>query len=257
MHLLYLDESGNENDPTDRYFVLGGLSLFERQTFFLTQAIDAVQQRHFPNSPPIAFHASEIRAGRGIWRKVDPARRKQVLVDLIAEVQASPDKGRSLFAAAVEKDRTVYGEVAVEAATEQVCQRFDILLKRQYHDLEDPQRGLIVFSEGRFDARAKLWVKGFHQRGTRWGAINNLADIPYFAAMKESRLLQLADLVAHAVWLLYEKQDASLARPLLPHFEERSGTLHGLVHLGPSRGKGCSCPACASRSTPGQLGPWV
>jgi hypothetical protein len=31
MYLLYLDESGNENDPSNRYFVLAGLALFERQ----------------------------------------------------------------------------------------------------------------------------------------------------------------------------------------------------------------------------------
>lgn len=33
MQLLYLDESGNEADSADRFFVLGGLSLFERQTY--------------------------------------------------------------------------------------------------------------------------------------------------------------------------------------------------------------------------------
>lgn len=48
MYILYLDESGNENDPNDRYFVLGGVALFERQTYFLAQGIDEVQRRHFP-----------------------------------------------------------------------------------------------------------------------------------------------------------------------------------------------------------------
>ena len=41
MYLLYLDESGNENDPNDRYFVLAGLALFERQTYFLAQAFES------------------------------------------------------------------------------------------------------------------------------------------------------------------------------------------------------------------------
>jgi len=74
MYLLYLDESGNENDPNDRYFVLGGIALFERQTYFLTQAIEQVQDRHFPNHQPIPFHASEIRSGRDLWRGVLRAR---------------------------------------------------------------------------------------------------------------------------------------------------------------------------------------
>jgi hypothetical protein len=33
--------------------VLAGLALFERQTFFLTKDIEAIQDKHFPNKPPI------------------------------------------------------------------------------------------------------------------------------------------------------------------------------------------------------------
>lgn len=181
MFLLYLDESGNEADPKDRFFVLAGLSLFERQTYFLTEAVEEVQNRHFPGHQPIIFHASEIRSGRGFWRKVPEDKRKAVLQDLCTAIADVPDKSRFLYAAAIEKSDRLWGEDAVEKATEELCRRFDIFLQRKYHEDEDPQRGLLVFSEGRFDARAKVWVRGFHQRGTTWGAIRNLADIPYFA----------------------------------------------------------------------------
>lgn len=130
------------------------------------------------------------------------------------------------------------------------------LLQRSYQE-NNPQRGLLVFAEGRFNKRAKIWVHNFRQRGTTWGSINNLADIPYFASMQESRLLQLADLVAHAVWLLYEKRNPKLIRPLLRSFDRTDGTLHGLVHIGDSRGNTCECPACASRRLPGTFGKWV
>ena len=141
--------------------------------------------------------------------------------------------------------------------TEQVCKRFDTLVQRRFHQGNDAQRGLIIFSEGRFDSRAKLWVRGFHQRGTQWGAINNLADIPYFAPMKESRLLQAADLVAHATWLLYEKRDSRLISQLLPAFDLQDGAMHGLVHIRADASKPCDCPACFARSKPGQFGPWI
>lgn len=257
MYLLYLDESGNENDPTDRYFVLGGIAVFERQTFFLSKAIEAVQDKYFPNHQPIPFHASEIRSGREIWRKVAPEMRQAALRDLSSAIECSPAKGRVLFAAAVEKTKEVWGERAVEKATEEVCRRFDILLQRHFTDESDPQRGLLIFSEGRFDARAKIWVRDFHQRGTSWGAINNLADIPYFAPMKESRLLQAADLVAHAVWLLYERRDSSLIKPLLRCFDTKDGVLHGLVHFRANLADQCECPACHTRRHPGRVGPWV
>ncbi len=257
MFLLYLDESGNENDPADRFFVLGGLALFERQTFFLAKALETVQEEHFPNHQPIPFHASEIRSGRDFWRKVPPEIRQAVLHAVCNAIANVPHKGRYLFAIAVEKTNEVWGERAVEKATEEICRRFDILLQRQFHGAGDAQRGLLIFSEGRFDARAKIWVRGFHQRGTSWGAINNLADIPYFAAMKESRLLQAADFVSHAIWLLYERRDASLARLLLPCFDQKDGILHGLVHVRAAPAHACDCPACQSRRKPRNFGPWV
>ena len=257
MNLLYLDESGNENDPNDRYFVLAGLALFERQTYFLAQAFEQIQERYFPNQQPIPFHATEIRNGKNLWRKVPDDVRRAVLADVVSAIGAAPPAGRLLFAAAVEKSRDVWGETAVEKATEQLCRRFDIFLQRRFHDRNDPQRGLIIFSEARFDARAKLWVRGFHQRGTTWGAITNLADIPYFASAKESRLLQAADFVAHAVWLLYERRDPHLVHGLLPCFDTTDGVLHGLVHIRPEGGGQCDCPACHSRRNPGTFGPWV
>jgi hypothetical protein len=116
---------------------------------------------------------------------------------------------------------------------------------------------LIIFSEGRFDARAKIWVRDFHRRGTSWGAINNLADIPYFAAMRESRLLQVADLIAHAVWLMFERRDATLAKRLLPCFDIQDGAVHGLVHIRPDPAVRCECPACHSRRNRNSFGPWL
>ena len=191
MYLLYLDESGNENDPGNRYFVLAGLALFERQIHYLNERIERVQEEHFPNRPPIPFHASAIRAGRGFWRGVSEEKRQEILDDVITAITATDDqRGLRLYAAAIEKDSKLYGERAVEVATEQVCKRFDTFLTRRFREHDDPQRGLLIFSEGRFDARAKPWVREFRRRGTRWGSINNLADIPYFAPMQESRLLR-------------------------------------------------------------------
>ena len=256
MYLLYLDESGNERDANDQYFVLAGIALFERQIYYLSNRVEEIQNKYFPNHQPITFHLTDIRAKKGLWRKTQESARQAIIEELINVIVNVPNQGCLLFAAAVEKNATLWSEKAVEAATEQVCKRFDNFLKRSHHE-ENTQRGLLVFAEGRFDKRAKVWVHNFRQRGTTWGAINNLADIPYFASMQESRLLQLADFVAHAVWLLYEKRNPELIRPLLRHFDSTKGTLHGLVHIGDSRGQACDCPACVSRRTPWSFGNWV
>ena len=256
MYLLYLDESGNESDANDQYFVLAGIALFERQTYYLSERVEAIQRKHFPNHQPITFHMTNIRAKKGLWRKTPESLRQAVITELVEAIVNTVDQGRLLYAVAVEKNATLWGEDAVEAATEEICNRFNLFLQRCHHE-GNTQRGLLVFAEGRFDRRAKVWVHNFRRRGTTWDSINNLADIPYFASMHESRLLQLADLVAHAVWLLYEKRNPELVRPLLRCFDSTDGTLHGLVHIGDSRSITCDCPACASRRNPGSFGKWV
>jgi hypothetical protein len=257
MYLLYLDESGNEDDPADKFFVLAGLAVFERTTYFLSQDLEKVQSGFFPGSPPIPFHASHIRSGKGFWRDIDRAKRNDVFKALTGVIANANETGVCLFAAAVEKSSSLYGEDAILAATEQICKRFDTFLARRETDANDPQRGLLIFSEGRFDKRAKIWVKEFRELGTRWGAIKNLSDIPYFASMVETRLLQAADIVAYAVFQLYEKRDPTFIAPFIKRFHFEDGVLHGLVHIRTNKATPCDCPADRSRQCHGDLGTWV
>jgi hypothetical protein len=255
VYLLYLDESGSPDDPADRHFVLAGAAVFERVTYFLSQDVDAIQTRHFPNVQPIAFHATDIRSGNGFWRNVERAKRDAVLRDLGGVLRDANEQGVLLFAAVVEKTAALHGEGAVRCATEQVCKKFDIFLTRRFHEAEQRERGLIVFAESRFHYRSRVWVQGFRELGTQWGSINNLADIPYFATPKESRLLQVADLVAHATFLLFERRNPDLIRPFIQRFDQREGILHGLAHVTENR-QACQCPGCHSRRQPYHFGPW-
>lgn len=258
MYLLYLDESGNEDDPKDRHFVLGGVAVFERVTFFLSRYLDEVQTRHFPGIQPIPFHASDIRTGKDFWRKVDPKVREIVLQDVAKVITRPKPPGVILFAAVIEKSDKLFGEKVVEYATEAICRRFDTFLIRRPVEANDKQRGLLIFSEGRFHKRARVWVSGFRELGTRWGTLRALSDIPYFASMRDTRLLQVADYVAYAAFQLYERKDPTLIRPLLRRFNEQNGTLHGLIHyrINPTSSS-CECPACASRNTPSNFGSWL
>ena len=70
-------------------------------------------------------HLTEIRAKKGLWRKTPEAVRQAVIEELIGVIANAPNQGRLLYAAAVEKNATLWSERAVEAATEQICQRFD------------------------------------------------------------------------------------------------------------------------------------
>ena len=72
MYALYLDESGNESDPSDRHFVLAGVAVFERQIHFLTEAVDEMQNRFPPGYEPIPMHASPMRKGKSLRSVIDP-----------------------------------------------------------------------------------------------------------------------------------------------------------------------------------------
>jgi len=257
MYLLYLDESGNENDAKDRHFILAGAAVSETKPYFVARDIEAVQTKHFPGLPPVVFHATDIRSGTGFWRKVEKEKREAVLRDITHAIAAQAAPGMVLFGAVIEKSDRLWGEKAVEYATEQICKRFDIFLMRKFQEENDPQRGLLIFSEGRFHTRARVWVQGFRALGTQWGGLNNFADIPYFASMRETRLLQVADFVAHALFLLYERRDPTLIRSFLRRFQQKDGILHGLVHYHERRAAACDCPACASRVTAGSIGSWI
>lgn len=201
MYLLYLDESGNEKDANDRYFVLAGIALFERQTYYLSEQVEAIQNRYFPNHQPITFHLTEIRAKKGLWRKTPELVRQAVIEELIDVIVNVPNPGRLLYAAAVEKNATLWSERAVEAATEQICKRFDNFLTRSHHE-GNTQRGLLVFAEGRFDKRARVWVHNFRQRGTlgvcqqprRYSLFCKYAGVSPVAIGRFSRACRLAPL---------------------------------------------------------------
>ena len=256
MYILYLDESGNPGDPADRHFVLAGAAVFERSVHYLSEAVDRIQSNQFPGSPPIEFHANAIRSGRGFWRDVEKEKRERVLADIGAAIQRSNEPGVVLFAAIVEKDYELHGESAIRKAMEEICNRFNIFLKVRENEYNDNQRGLLVFAESHYQQRAKVWVNDFKRLGTQWGVLNRVCDIPYFASTRETRMLQVADYVSHAVFQLFERRDISLIRPIITRFDHKGGTFHGLVHVGRGKG-GCECPACASRRAPGSHGTWM
>ncbi len=230
MYVLYLDESGNEGNPADRHFVLAGVAAFERQIHFLSEGLDAVQKHHLPGLEPIPFHASPMRKGKDFWRKVPEDKRREMLADTGGVLASSDPRGVVLFGVAVEKSATCHGEAAVQLAVEEICGRFNLFLHRLHRDDANTQRGLLVFAEGRFDQRAKIWVRTFRRSGTRIGPIRNFAeDLPYSASANDSRMLQLADYVAHAIFMKYEQGDDSLLIPIQHKFDSFEGRNHGLV----------------------------
>lgn len=59
MYLLYVDESGEPLSVNDQHFVLAGIGVFERQTYWLSQQLDALETELF-GAPPGALEAVPV-----------------------------------------------------------------------------------------------------------------------------------------------------------------------------------------------------
>jgi hypothetical protein len=225
MHLLYVDDSGHPEDPNQEWFVLAGVSLFERQGYWLAESLEHVAARFNPaDSSSVELHGAAMRNGKD-WRAFPPSDRIQAIKDSLALLSSSHISNR-IFAVAVRKG-AVAPRDPVEYAFEQLSSRFDLYLRR-LHLQGDTQRGLMIFDRKDGERRIQQLASEFRSVGHTWGVLKNLAEVPVFMDSKASRLLQLADLVAYAVYRNFQNGDESFFSIIESRFDQADGTRHGL-----------------------------
>jgi hypothetical protein len=248
MHILYVDDSGSVDNPNDRYFVLGGISVFERGLYHLIKAADdLVASLDLGDPYAVELHASAMSSGRDVWRSINNRARREEIIRQALSLLAAQRASVRLFAVAV--DRTAMSPAnPVELAFEQICNRFNLYLARSNdQNLRNSQRGLIVMDESKHEQPLQGLARRYRVDGGRWGVVRNLAEVPLFVDSRASRLVQLADLVAFATWRKYEHQDGRFFDQLVPSFDAQGGIIHGLFHYREASAP-CYCVACFSRS---------
>ncbi len=239
--------SGNVGKRDERFLIMAGVAVFETAVYHVIEEIDGIMRRYLPGRDIGAYelHANAMFAGRKEWRRV-PRQSREELAEAVLHVLRGPSANNlRIFGMAIEK-HAVSPEDPVEHAYEQLCDRFDQFLRRRYVQWRDRQRGLLIVDKSRYEETLQALAHEYRQRGTRWGSLRNLAEVPLFVDSRASRLLQLADLVSYALWRRYERNDPGLMRPILRCFDQAGGILHGLYHK-KQPGVSCDCPACVSR----------
>ncbi|MCC6328501.1 MAG: DUF3800 domain-containing protein [Acidobacteria bacterium] len=226
MYLLYADESGSSPDATQRYFILAGFCLFERQGYWLAQELEKIAARFDPADPgSVELHGNPMKTGKGIFRRFPKADRIKAIVDSI-EIFVESHPGNRLFAAVVRKD-VISPEDPVEHAFEQLASRFDHYLGR-LHKAGDTQRGVIIFDKSTYETTIQSLATDFRTVGHKWGVLRNLSEVPLFLDSKASRLIQLADLIAYGIFQKFEQNDDQYFELLKRRFDTEGGVTHGL-----------------------------
>lgn len=226
VHLLYVDESGLVTDSKQRHFVLAGVSVFERTPHWIETELDAIAARFNPENPKsVELHGSPMRTGTKRWRHVPLSDRERAIKDALQVVVSKPCR---IFAAVLEKSK-FSGQDITQVAFEQISSRFDQYLGR-LHRQGDTQRGLILFDKCSVERSIQTMAREFKITGHTFGRLRNLAEVPVFVDSEASRLIQLADLVAYALFRHHEFNDSVFYDVIRNSFDSDGGVVHGLYY---------------------------
>lgn len=238
-----MDESGDPYSwQNQKCYVIGGVAIHEGQVHGISAQMDAVQSKHFPGIQiPIAFHATEIKRGKGHFSGVQPTRRDQILQDVYAIIGNATFPNLIVFATAMDFSAASNPTQTRRDTFEDVCEKFNGFLVHQYRSGR-PAKGLLIIDENR-RAEYRQLVEDFKKQGTTHGYLGNVVDIPYFAKCHHTRMLQLADFVANAVFVYYERGDQTNLNTILCRiYGHPWGKLSaGLGHI---INKKCKCVTC-------------
>jgi hypothetical protein len=240
-----LDDAGSAVNPTEQYLVLGGISVYEAQANWFVQELDKLAATIDSANPHnVEFHASEIFSRRTApWDSMRREEAQGVIKAVLDVVKRSYDTAR-VFACAIHK--TSYpGKDVMQLAFEDLCSRYDRYLSH-LREQGDRQRGLLILDESAHETTLQTLARDFRTFGTQWGFIRNLAETPLFVSSKASRLVQVADAIAYAVFRRYNASDTSYFDVIAHKFYSFQGVVHGLAHKQTIHPQ-CMCIACMSR----------
>lgn len=227
MRLLYLDDSGSLQKQEDRYIVLAGYTVNERRTHWIEKQLNDILLELSPlYYHGMEFHGTQMRGGRAQWHKIGQAMGCQALKDALSVVTQQRDI--RLFAAVVDRHCENSADEMYHILFEQISVRFDKYLSRINRRQKIKERGIMILDKAKGELDTQLLALKFKHEGHRWERLKNMAEVPLFLDSKSSRLIQLADLIAFAVYRFYQHADNAYYNIIRDHFDRDGKDCHGL-----------------------------
>ncbi|MFZ3212188.1 MAG: DUF3800 domain-containing protein [Terriglobales bacterium] len=236
MYILYIDESGDGGVTagSSRHLVLAGAAMHEGQWRGITKSLDDLQDAHFPHAgSPIEFHAHEVRGGKKAFKGMPLTERTKIMHEGYTAI-ASVHQGLTLFGAVIDKPALMYkytGRVEpYHRGFESLCTMFNYFLQKIQRKNKTVMRGIVVFDEARpsLTKQIRKLLAQFHAGGTRWAQMTNLIETAFFFDSRTSRLVQIADFTAYALFRWYESKDDTYLKLILHKFDREGDKIHGL-----------------------------
>ena len=203
MHLLYLDDSGDDgrSPASSSHFVLGGLAISDSEWAPLVARIDTLVAKHLgAAASKTELHGSDMLSGRGFYRAMTAAARETLFQEVLEEVGRAESR-LSLFFVAIHKDSLPVTRSVRVVATLQLCQRFNSYLTRiGSFGTRTHERGILVCDEHASKGQIKSLVSVIHSGGVPKQLRDNLVETAFFVESHESRMVQVADLLCHTLY---------------------------------------------------------
>lgn len=131
-----------------------------------------------------------------------------------------------------------------EMAFDQVVSRFEQYL--QVTGTSQKNYGLLIHDNNQTVARRHTdLMRGFHHKGTRWIAVENIIETPLFVDSQLTSMVQLADVCSYALRRYLENQEDDLFQLVFERADRKDGAVVGVRHF---TDFSCSCHICTSHT---------
>lgn len=243
MHLLFVDESGSppkSGADDSKYFVVGGIIIPENAWHALRDAVLGLKLRYkIRGEIKWRYFSPHNGDSKNPMRNLSHAIRNDIRKNLIKIITSEPSVKTLAcicsVAAAYEMDSINTQEDLYHGTYKPITERFQYYLQDETRLAGTKQFGIVVADHrGNQDDKR---LRGHHQKllhstGGFTSEYKNLIEGLFLEPSNLSVGIQLADLVAGAVWRKFERGDTAWYDLLLPSIRcNRAGSVdgHGIV----------------------------
>ena len=144
---------------------------------------------------------------------------------VLAHIAVNYPRQFILFGAVIKNQ----GDTVAEDLFTQITSRFDKFLKRKYSKSQEPARGIAIFDKTKMEQQFQVWSHIYKKIGNQWGeTLANFAEVPLFLDSKMSRSIQVADIIAYAIFRKFQHDDDTYFSVIKDCFDKDGNYEHGL-----------------------------